>query len=102
MVADSSLLATVTVSPLMVAESAGSVTFNGSPDLRVPEVVPNDEVTVELFAKVVLDAVDAFFVQLTNRAESRPRIVMAIIIFFFMFNITFKPSLVLVKVGDKE
>ena|SRR5208283_99476 len=98
----------VTVSPLMVAESAGSVTLNGSPDLRIPEVVPKGEVTVELFAKVVdapeelvaigielfsdvevssvvADGVETLFVQLTNRAASRPKIVMAIIIFFFMF-----------------
>src|SRR5271157_6142642 len=94
----------------MVAESAGSVTLNGSPDCSVPEVVPNGEVTVELFAKpeevvvidielfsdvevpsVVADAVDALFVQLTNRAASRPQTITATIIFFFMFFLTFKP-----------
>jgi hypothetical protein len=88
----------------MVAESVGSVILNGSPDLSVPEVVPNGEVTgveavvvnVEVFTGVELspvgvDGVDVLFVQLTNRAASRPRIVMAIIIFFFMFFLTFKP-----------
>jgi hypothetical protein len=88
----------------MVAESVGSVILNGSPDLSVSEVVPNGEVTgveavvvnVEVFTGVELspvgvDGVDVLFVQLTNRAASRPRIVMAIIIFFFMFFLTFKP-----------
>jgi hypothetical protein len=51
---------------------------------------------IELFSdvevpSVVADGVDALFVQLTNRAASRPKIVMAIIIFFFMFFLTFKP-----------
>ena len=52
-------------------------------------------VDMELFSgveapSVVADSVDALFVQLTKRAASRPRIVMALII-FFMFFLTFKP-----------
>jgi hypothetical protein len=99
----------------MVAESVGSVILNGSPDLSVPEVVPNGEVTgveavvvnVEVFTGVELspvgvDGVDVLFVQLTNRAASRPRIVMAIIIFFFMFFLTFKPRFSPPQSGDKE
>jgi hypothetical protein len=87
-----------------VAESAGSVTLNGSPDLSVPEVVPNGEVTgVELVAvnaevstgvelsPVGVDDVDALFVQLTNRTASSPHTITATIIFFFMFFLTFKP-----------
>ena len=59
-----------------------------------PEEV--DAVVIELFSdvkvpSVVADGVDALFVQLTNRAASRPKTVAAIIIFFFMFFLTLKP-----------
>ena len=99
----------------MVAESAGSVTLNGSPDLSVPEVVPDGEVTgvetvavnvevctgVELSPAGVND-VDALFVQLTNRTANRPQTITATIIFFFMFFLTLKPRFSSPQSGDKE